>query len=343
MLREGKGFVEAVAKEVATLLVLEDLHWSDASTLDLLTLLVQQTRPARLLLLCTFRPSSPSAEHSVDAIAARAHAKGDASVLSLAPLDPGSIATYLELRLADPARAGRLAPELEARRPETRSSSALSSTTSSMRTGTRLRVATASGTPRGSNADSPRQALSTPRALQEVIDRHLDSLPDGLRTVLEAASVAGMEFSAVEVAQAVAREPEQVDAELHCLARAGRIVVHGKRGPSTPDEPSGYGFVHAAYRAPSTSASRRSSAAGSTRASRALEASAGARLPLAGARLARHFRAAGDSAKAIAYLRLAAETAAGRFAHREAVRCLEEAAEGAPAFRRPRASRGPGG
>jgi predicted ATPase len=37
-------------------IALEDLHWADASTLELIQLLAEQGPTARLLLLCTARP-----------------------------------------------------------------------------------------------------------------------------------------------------------------------------------------------------------------------------------------------------------------------------------------------
>ncbi len=44
------------AETSPTLVVLEDLHWADAATLELLTLLLDQLPTARILLLLTFRP-----------------------------------------------------------------------------------------------------------------------------------------------------------------------------------------------------------------------------------------------------------------------------------------------
>ena len=44
--------------EQPLVLVLEDLHWSDAATLDLLAWLARRREPARLLLIGTYRPAS---------------------------------------------------------------------------------------------------------------------------------------------------------------------------------------------------------------------------------------------------------------------------------------------
>jgi predicted ATPase len=57
MLRELAEALEVLTATIPLVLVLEDLHWSDYSTLDLLALLGQRRGPARLLLLGTYRPA----------------------------------------------------------------------------------------------------------------------------------------------------------------------------------------------------------------------------------------------------------------------------------------------
>ena len=53
MLRELAEAVEALTATTPLVLVLEDLQWSDYSTLDLLAVLAQRRGPARLMLLGT--------------------------------------------------------------------------------------------------------------------------------------------------------------------------------------------------------------------------------------------------------------------------------------------------
>ena len=57
MLREMADALEALADEIPLVLALEDLHWSDPSTLDLLGVLAQRRNAARLLVLGTYRPA----------------------------------------------------------------------------------------------------------------------------------------------------------------------------------------------------------------------------------------------------------------------------------------------
>ena len=56
MLREMAEAIEAMTAEAPLMIVLEDLHWSDFSTLDLIAFLARRRDPARLLVVGTYRP-----------------------------------------------------------------------------------------------------------------------------------------------------------------------------------------------------------------------------------------------------------------------------------------------
>src|SRR5437016_4477149 len=56
MLREMAEAIETLTSESPLLLVLEDLHWSDYSTLDLVSYLARRQDPARLVVIGTYRP-----------------------------------------------------------------------------------------------------------------------------------------------------------------------------------------------------------------------------------------------------------------------------------------------
>ncbi len=65
MLREFAAFVESLTASGTLVLVLEDLHWSDPSTVDLLSLLGQRRDPARLLVIGTYRPAEVAVHEHV--------------------------------------------------------------------------------------------------------------------------------------------------------------------------------------------------------------------------------------------------------------------------------------
>ena len=56
MVREMADALDTFTQDHALVLILEDLHWSDVATLDLLAALAQRRGPARLLVLGTYRP-----------------------------------------------------------------------------------------------------------------------------------------------------------------------------------------------------------------------------------------------------------------------------------------------
>ena len=56
MVRELNDVLELLTTQATLVLVLEDLHWSDVATVDLLTSIAQRPEAARLLILGTYRP-----------------------------------------------------------------------------------------------------------------------------------------------------------------------------------------------------------------------------------------------------------------------------------------------
>src|SRR5262249_5780767 len=57
MLREMGDALEALAADMPLILTLEDLHWSDYSTLDLISYLARQRRPGGVMVIGTYRPA----------------------------------------------------------------------------------------------------------------------------------------------------------------------------------------------------------------------------------------------------------------------------------------------
>jgi ActR/RegA family two-component response regulator len=87
--------LEALAAHAPLMLVLEDLHWSDRSTLTLLAALAGRSEPARLLVLGTYRPrEAATIDPAVHATVQELIARGAAHELALAPLDEASVGAY---------------------------------------------------------------------------------------------------------------------------------------------------------------------------------------------------------------------------------------------------------
>jgi predicted ATPase len=97
MLREMSEGLEVLTEQLPFILVLEDLHWSDVSTLDLLSSLVRRTDPARLLIIGTYRPEEGLAErHPLRALTQELRGKRLCQNIALPLLDEVEVKKYLQ-------------------------------------------------------------------------------------------------------------------------------------------------------------------------------------------------------------------------------------------------------
>ena len=108
---------EQGAGEASPLLVLwlEDLHWSDAATLDLLAALARRREPARLLIVGTYRPAEALASgHPLGAVQRELHGHGLCTELPLGWLSEAAVAEYVRwcftINGARPASLQRRSP-----------------------------------------------------------------------------------------------------------------------------------------------------------------------------------------------------------------------------------------
>src|SRR5262245_14467836 len=99
MVREICEALESLSSEAPILLVFEDLHWVDPSTLDLISALARRRDKAKLMLVCTYRP--------VDVILSNSSLKGLKQDLQVHNL----CAEIALERLPEPAIAEYLATE----------------------------------------------------------------------------------------------------------------------------------------------------------------------------------------------------------------------------------------
>ena len=93
------------AAAVPVLLVLEDLHWADASTLDLAVFLAHNLDDRQVLLLTTYRADEPSSAERVRRLADGVRRSSSALLLELGPLGHEELAALLEARADDPLPA----------------------------------------------------------------------------------------------------------------------------------------------------------------------------------------------------------------------------------------------
>jgi predicted ATPase len=173
------------------------------------------------------------------------------------------------------------------------------------------------------------RTLGTPVNLRQLIEQQIERVGAEERKVLEAASVAGAEFSAATVAAGAAQSLEAV--ETYCDGLVRREQFLRTRGTTEwPDRTiaARYGFVHALYQEvvyEQISASRR------IRLHRQIgereEQGYGERAGEIAAELAVHFERGRDYRRAVQYRQRAGETAIQRNAHHEAITHLTKGLE----------------
>lgn len=104
MLRELATFLEALTIETTLVLVLEDLHWSDPATVNLLAYLARRREPARLLILGAYRPTDLLTHgHPLHALVQELRVHGQSHEITLTGLSGPAVTHYLQERFASSA------------------------------------------------------------------------------------------------------------------------------------------------------------------------------------------------------------------------------------------------
>ena len=95
LFEETLGVLEHVGAEAPLVLVLEDLHWADGSTLDLVAFLAHAAREQRMLLVATYRSDEVEPESSLRRLVAELLRAREAAALALEPLGRDEVARLL--------------------------------------------------------------------------------------------------------------------------------------------------------------------------------------------------------------------------------------------------------
>jgi predicted ATPase len=80
-------FLDRLGQEQPVVLIIEDVHWADRSTLDLLMFLVRMVRHERLLVVATYRSDELHPRHALQLMLAELDRSRRLDVLELAPFD----------------------------------------------------------------------------------------------------------------------------------------------------------------------------------------------------------------------------------------------------------------
>jgi len=323
MLRELTEALDVLTTERPLLLVLEDLHWSDVSTLAWLAYVARRPDPARFLLLGTYRPVDAIIRaHPIRTVMTELTQHQQGVELPLDYLSAGEVATYCRQRLREPSLSEAVAHVLHQR---TRGHPLFLVTIVEEMGRQGLLHEEASGGDVAMAVDTIRSAV--PQSLRHSIEQQLHQVRPEDQVLLEAASMAGRTFSAAAVAAAVSQATEDIEARLTVLAHHGQFIQAGGL-VAWPDGTvaAAYRFLHDLYcetladRVPPSRQQRWHLQIGVRK-----ETGYGAQAPEIAAELAVHFEQGRDAERALRYLQYAADNALRRSAHAEAITHLTKA------------------
>ncbi|CAL76919.1 Conserved hypothetical protein: putative Transcriptional regulatory protein [Bradyrhizobium sp. ORS 278] len=328
MLLEFADLMEHLSAKRTWVIILEDLHWSDFGTVDVLSRLARRDHRAAILVLATYRPNEvETGNHPIRSVHADLQIRGRCIELPLDRLSQSETEHYLTLRFNSPALAEDLCKRIFKR---TNGQPLFVVSLVDHLVGAGILVES-NGHWRLEQSDAAaREAM--PRDLQSMITRQIEQFGPEERSLLEAASAAGAEFSALHLAGALDRPVLEIEQRCEQLARVGGVIF----ASGVTEWPNGaisgqYAFQHALYqealyrRLPPARRADTHSRLGD-----GLEQGYGSHTREIAAALALHFEIGRRFAKAVSYLTLAAENAARRFSPQEAAAYLTRALELVP-------------
>jgi tetratricopeptide (TPR) repeat protein len=331
MLREIAEALERLSAHRIVILALEDLHWSDPSTLSLLDLLARRPERARLMIVGTHRPvATLPVEHPLRT-AVRELGGRYCEDMKLAPLSAPDVAAYLQHRTAETNPPDNAALKKVAKSIHDRTEGnplfmvAVVDSLLLQRSDSSTADSGANGITLEKLSENSNRIV--PGNLMEMIAQQFARLDAEDQSLLEVASVAGVEFCAASVAAGTDRD--LMDIEQRCGALVNKMAfLHDAGDAEWPDGTvaSRFRFQHALYW---ESVYRRLTAARRAHLHHKIgereEAAYGDRTGEVAAELARHFTHGRDFERTFRYRHQAAQNALRASASREAVEHLNAA------------------
>jgi DNA-binding CsgD family transcriptional regulator/tetratricopeptide (TPR) repeat protein len=311
--RAVTAFLRAAADVNPLVLMLDDLHWADATSLSLLLYLSRHLESARVFVLGTYRDTEVGREPAFHETLSELVRDRLADDVHLRPLAVDGTARLIRQRLAIQTVSDELVSLVH-----TRAQGNPFFTEELLKT-----LAEQEGLVHGEAHWRLTAAADAevPRSVRSVVDRRVSRLASETQELLHLASVIGHEVE-LEVLVATAGSPEAV-----VLDHLDEALAAGFLREDVGHGLARYVFVHALV--------QQALYAGlSSRVRRQVHRQVGdvlermrAAKPVVAAELARHFQAAGDADRAIRYSLQAGREASVRYAHSEAARSFRIAVE----------------
>ncbi|HTG85084.1 MAG TPA: AAA family ATPase, partial [Gemmatimonadales bacterium] len=315
MKRELVGFIQEVARQQPLVLFLDDVHWADASTVDMLAYLGTRLENLKVLIVATHRPAELALTgNPFRALKMHLMARQQCEELTLGFLDRSGLDALIA---AEFPRHGF---------PATFTSLILGKTEGNplfvvevLRQLRRHGAIVESGDTWILAGSPDDLGGEIPSSIKSTIERAIDQIEDEDRKLLAAASPGGERFDTAILADVLDASPESIEERVERLEKAHGLVRRLGDGELPDGTPTvRYGFVHALYHdafLQSLTLSRRVALSGATAA--AIERRYGSHASDVAGVLALLFESARNWDRAVHYFVLAARHAAHTFAHFE--------------------------
>ena len=318
LLRELAEALERLTETQLLVFVLEDLHWSDASTIEALTMVARRREAARLAILGTYRPMDLILrEHPLKQAKLELQLHGQCSELPLPYLSTAAVEAYVGQRFPESVSA-IVAPLVHQRT----SGHPLFMVHLSEYVAYHEELEVRTGEEWVTRVAEVVQAV--PRGVQQLIELQLERLTPDAQRVLEMASMVGVEFVVATLAAGLQVSHDLPESICEELVQQGAFLEACGLAVWPDGTVSGrYRFRHVLYQQvlyQRLAEVRR--VEGHRRIGARLETGYGEQTVEIAAELAVHFERGRDTERALTYHTQAGVKALARFAYQEAINHL---------------------
>jgi DNA-binding winged helix-turn-helix (wHTH) protein/tetratricopeptide (TPR) repeat protein len=324
MVREICELLDALTAQNPLILILEDMHWADAATLDVVSALARRREPARLLLLGTYRlADAVTSQSPLKALKQDLLIHNLCQEIVLDRLKEPDVAEYVSGEFPDAGFSADLGTLIH-RRSGGNALFMRAILEDMVKKGQVVR-----NQEHGWTLGTPLEQMApdVPDNLQEMIDVQFEQLSEPEQRILKSASVAGEHFLVWPISGAVDLQSEHVENLCEGLAERQQFIAGaGIDELANGDFSARYAFKHSLYReAIYRGLSDVSRAKLHRRIAERIKILCDAGKVELASELALHLEGARDHEQAVRYLILASENASNRFAYQDSIRILKQA------------------
>ena len=301
--------LESLAAEKPLILVFEDLHWADDSTLHLISALARRRGQTKLMVLATFCPRHGTSLDPVNALNQDLTMRRLSVELALGPLSKAGVGALLQRELRQQILPQGLV-DFVSRRSEGNPLFVIAVVEHLVSQGSVGRNNASGALEWAQTAPWPEIEAGVPNQLAHMIELEIERIGEQEQRLLEAGSLMSVAFPAWAVAAALDKDPIETEEMCDALARQLHFVVRAGHDELPDGSTSAfYAFAHGLYR--EVLYHRQATARRACRhvriAERLGELFAGREADVARERWM-HYQAAGENAKAESVLEAAARS-----------------------------------